>query len=117
LLGSSREHGGFDRDVDLDVAAAIARRAARFFPILREAQVLRTYAGLRPLSPDHVPIVGPLGDAENVCVATGHEGAGIGLAPATAELVAAWHTGQEPPLPADWFSPDRFQPRAAQLAR
>jgi D-hydroxyproline dehydrogenase subunit beta len=116
LLGSSRQHRGFDRDVDLDVAAAIARRAARFFPVLREAQVIRTYAGLRPLSPDHVPIIGPLGDAENVCVATGHEGAGIGLAPATAELVAAWCTGREPPLPPGWFSPDRFQPRAAQVA-
>ena len=51
------------------------------------------YAGLRPLTPDHVPIVGPFAEAPNVCVATGHEGAGIGLAPATGELVAAWHTG------------------------
>jgi D-hydroxyproline dehydrogenase subunit beta len=108
LLGSSREHVGFDRNVELPVAAAIARRAARFFPVLRDARALRVYAGLRPLTPDHVPIVGPFAEAPNICVATGHEGAGIGLAPATGELVAAWYAGRPTPLPLAWFSPDRF---------
>ena len=115
LLGSSRQQVGFDRGVDLAVAGAIARRAARFFPILHEARALRLYSGLRALSPDHVPIVGPFGEAPNVCVATGHEGAGIGLAPATGELVAAWHTGAEPAVPLSWFSPDRFAAAAAAL--
>jgi glycine/D-amino acid oxidase-like deaminating enzyme len=110
LLGSSRQHAGFDREVELDVAGAIARRAARFFPILRDARALRVYAGLRPLTPDHVPIAGPFAEAPNLCVATGHEGAGISLAPATGELVAAWHTGAPSPFPLAWFSPDRFAP-------
>jgi glycine/D-amino acid oxidase-like deaminating enzyme len=110
LLGSSRQHAGFDREVELSVAGAIARRAARFFPILRDARALRVYAGLRPLTPDHVPIIGPFAEAPNICVATGHEGAGIGLAPATGELVAAWHTGAPSPIPIGWFSPDRFAP-------
>jgi len=113
LLGSSRQRVGFDRSVDLSVAGAIARRAARFFPILSETRALRVYAGLRPLSPDHIPIVGPFAEAPNVCVATGHEGAGIGLAPGTGELVAAWHGGGATPLPLDWFSPDRFAPALA----
>ena len=108
LLGSSREHAGFDREVDLAVVDAIARRATRFFPVLAEGRVLRTYAGLRPFSPDHLPIIGPLSGAPNVCVATGHEGAGIALAPGTAELVAAWFTGAEAPVPLEWFAPDRF---------
>src|SRR4051794_34726451 len=108
LLGSSRQHVGFDREVDLSVAGAIARRAARFFPVLNQARALRVYAGLRPLTPDHIPIIGPFADAPNVCVATGHEGAGIGLAPATGELVAAWYTGSAPVVPLAWFSPDRF---------
>ena len=95
------------------VAGAIARRAARFFPVLHDARALRVYAGLRPLTPDHVPIVGPFAEAPNLCVATGHEGAGIGLAPATGELVAAWHTGAPSPLPIEWFSPDRFAARRA----
>jgi glycine/D-amino acid oxidase-like deaminating enzyme len=110
LLGSSRQHVGFDREVEISVAGAIARRAARFFPVLRDARALRVYAGLRPLTPDHLPIIGPFAEAPNLCVATGHEGAGIGLAPATGELVAAWHTGAPSPLPLSWFSPDRFAP-------
>src|SRR3954451_14460384 len=108
LLAPSREQVGFDRAVELPVAAAIARRAARFFPVLREARALRMYAGLRPLTPDHLPIVGAFAEAPNVCVATGHEGAGIGLAPGTGELVAAWYAGTPSPLPPAWFSPDRF---------
>jgi D-hydroxyproline dehydrogenase subunit beta len=110
LLGSSRQHVGFDRSVELAVAGAIARRAARFFPVLHDARALRVYAGLRPLTPDHVPIIGPFHEAPNICVATGHEGAGIGLAPATGELVAAWATGATSPLPLEWYSPDRFAP-------
>jgi len=110
LLGSSRQHVGFDREVDISVAGAIAARAARFFPILNDARALRVYAGLRPLTPDHIPIIGPFHEAPNICVATGHEGAGIGLAPATGELVAAWHTGTTPFVPLAWFSPDRFAP-------
>jgi glycine/D-amino acid oxidase-like deaminating enzyme len=116
LLGSSREHVGFDREVDISVAAAIARRAARFFPVLHDARALRVYAGLRPLTPDHVPIVGPFAEAPNLCVATGHEGAGIGLAPATGELVAAWHAGEPTPVPIEWFSPDRFAPAALAVS-
>jgi D-hydroxyproline dehydrogenase subunit beta len=113
LLGSSRQQVGFDQAVELSVAGAIARRAARFFPVLRDARALRVYAGLRPLTPDHLPIIGGFAEAPNVCVATGHEGAGIGLAPATGELVAAWHTGAAPPVPLAWFSPDRFAAVAA----
>src|SRR4051812_16136072 len=110
LLGSSRQHVGFDREVDLSVAGAVARRAARFFPVLHHARALRVFAGLRPLSPDHLPIIGPFAEAPNVCVATGHEGAGIGRAPAPGELVAAWHTGAPSRVPLHWFSPDRFAP-------
>lgn len=110
LLGSSRQQVGFDREVDISVAGAIAARAARFFPILREARALRVYAGLRPLTPDHIPIIGPFAEAPNVCVATGHEGAGIGLAPATGELVADWYTGSGTQVPLSWYSPDRFAP-------
>jgi D-hydroxyproline dehydrogenase subunit beta len=116
LLGSSRQHVGFDREVDIDVAGAIAARAARFFPVLHAARALRVYAGLRPLTPDHVPIVGPFSEAPNLCVATGHEGAGIGLAPATGELVAAWHAGEPTAVPLEWFSPDRFAPAALAVS-
>jgi glycine/D-amino acid oxidase-like deaminating enzyme len=112
LLGSSRQHVGFDRTVELGVAGAIARRAARFFPVLNDARALRVYAGLRPLTPDHVPIIGPFGEAPNICVATGHEGAGIGLAPATGALVTAHLLGRPwrgaDPAAHTGLLPDRF---------
>jgi D-hydroxyproline dehydrogenase subunit beta len=88
LLGSSRELVGFDRNVSLRVAAAIAARAIRFFPALAGLRCIRTYAGLRPFSPDHLPLIGPVAGAEGVYVAAGHEGSGICLAPATAWLIA-----------------------------
>lgn len=109
LLGSSRELVGFDRCVSLRVAAAITARAIRFFPCLAGLRCIRNYAGLRPFSPDHVPLIGPMTGADGFYVATGHEGAGIGLAPATGRLIAQWVTGQPLDFPADWFRPDRFQ--------
>ncbi|HWT79896.1 MAG TPA: FAD-binding oxidoreductase, partial [Candidatus Methylomirabilis sp.] len=108
LLGSSRELVGFDRSVNVRVAAAIAARAIRFFPALAILRCIRTYAGLRPFSPDHLPLIGPLEGAEGLYVATGHEGAGICLAPATGRLIAQWVTGQSLDFPAEWFRPNRF---------
>jgi len=109
LLGSSRQLVGFDRSVSVQVAAAIAARAIRFFPALAGLRCIRTYAGLRPFSPDHRPMIGPVAGAEGVYVATGHEGAGICLAPATGRLIAQWVTGEPLDFPAEWFRPDRFR--------
>ena len=108
LLGSSRQLVGFDRSVSVRVAAAIAARAIRFFPALAGLRCIRTYAGLRPFSPDHLPLIGPVAGAEGVYVATGHEGSGICLAPATGRLIAQWVTGEPLDFPAEWFRPDRF---------
>jgi len=108
LLGSSRQLVGYDRTADPRVSAAIAARAIRFFPSLAGLRSIRTYAGLRPFSPDHLPLIGPIPGTEGLYVATGHEGAGIGLAPATGRLIAQWVTGQPLDFPADWFSPGRF---------
>jgi len=96
LLGSSRQFVGFDRTVALEVIAAIAARAARFLPKLVGVQAIRTYAGLRPWSPDHLPLIGPVPGMPGFYVATGHEGAGICLAPITGQLIAQWVMGQEP---------------------
>lgn len=108
LLGSSRRLAGHDTSADPRVAAAIAARAVRFFPVLARARALRVYAGLRPFTPDHLPIVGSPRAAPGLVVATGHEGAGIGLAPATGELVRDLVTGSEPRVDAAGLHPDRF---------
>lgn len=108
LLGSSRELVGYDRSVSLRVAAAITTRAMRFFPSLAGLRAIRNYSGLRPFSPDHLPIIGPVAGTEGLYVATGHEGAGIGLAPATGRMIAQWVTRQPLDFPAEWFHPSRF---------
>lgn len=109
LLGSSRQFSGFDRTVSLDVIRAIAARAVRFLPILSTLPVIRSYAGLRPWSPDHKPLIGPWEAVPGFYVATGHEGAGIGLAPITGQLIARWITGADLPPVAEDVRPDRFE--------
>jgi D-hydroxyproline dehydrogenase subunit beta len=108
LLGSSREFTGFDVSVSVPVVRAIADRALRFLPALAHASSVRTYAGLRPWSPDHLPLIGPVGLAPGLCLATGHEGAGIGLAPVTGKLIAEWLTGGCISQYAQAVRPDRF---------
>ncbi len=60
----------------------------RLCPILSQAEVEATWAGLRPGSIDSKPYIGRVPGFENLIVATGHKRAGLQLAPATAELVA-----------------------------
>ena len=109
LLGSSREFAGFDRRVLLAVIRAIAQRAARFLPGLVYSSIIRSYAGLRPWSPDHLPLIGPAEHAPGFYLASGHEGAGIGLAPITGKLIADWVTSATLPPYASAVLPSRFE--------
>jgi glycine/D-amino acid oxidase-like deaminating enzyme len=110
LLGSSRQFVGFDRRVLPAVVQAIAARAVRFLPVLarKEVKIIRAYAGLRPWSPDHRPLIGPVPSVPGFYLASGHEGAGIGLAPITGRLMAGWLTGAGLPPVAAAVRPGRF---------
>ncbi|WP_244857748.1 NAD(P)/FAD-dependent oxidoreductase [Agromyces archimandritae] len=107
LLGSSRQQIGFDDRMRPAVLAAIAARAIRLFPFLAEAQIMRAYGGFRPFVPDHLPIIGEDPRLPGLWHASGHEGAGIGLSLATAEIVAAGILGLPEPLEAAAFRPGR----------
>jgi glycine/D-amino acid oxidase-like deaminating enzyme len=107
LLGSSRRFSGFDRSTSPTVLQAIAARAVRFLPGLVRVSIIRSYAGLRPWSPDHLPLIGPT-HIPGFYLATGHEGAGIGLAPITGQLLTAWLTGGNLPFFAAQVHPGRF---------
>lgn len=109
LFGSSREFSGFDRNVSLDVMRAIAARAARFLPDAANLQIMRSYAGLRPWSPDHLPLIGPVEDVPGFYLASGHEGAGIGLAPITGQLIADMTSGATSLESIEDIRPDRFE--------
>ncbi|GAB3497368.1 NAD(P)/FAD-dependent oxidoreductase [Amycolatopsis cihanbeyliensis] len=87
LLGSSRRQVGFDASLRVDVLSAIAGNALRLFPGLGAATVMRAYGGFRPYVPDHLPIIGADPRRPGLWHASGHEGAGIGLAAGTARLL------------------------------
>jgi D-hydroxyproline dehydrogenase subunit beta len=107
LLGSSRELVGWNEQLSMDAIGMIARRATALFPFLRDVRAIRTYLGFRPSSPDHLPIIGGDPDVPGLWHATGHEGAGIGLAPGTADLVRALIAGAAPPVDPAPFDPGR----------
>ncbi len=108
LIGASRERVGFDRTLSVEVLRRLAAQATALFPVLAGVRAMRTYAGFRPYLPDHRPAIGPDPRVPGLLHACGHEGAGIGLAPATGLLIAQLVTGGQPPLDIIPFSPGRF---------
>jgi glycine/D-amino acid oxidase-like deaminating enzyme len=108
LIGSSRDVAGFSMAPDPVALAEMAQRAVGLFPFLAGVRVIRGYTGFRPASPDHLPVIGADAEVAGLFHATGHEGAGIGLAPATAELITALVTGTAPPMDPAPFAPGRF---------
>lgn len=108
LIGASRERVGFDRSSSLNIVGLLAAQAARLFPVLAQARAIRFYRGFRPYCPDHLPVIGADDRLAGLLHACGHEGAGVGLAPATGHLIAQVAAGQEPSLPVAPFSPGRF---------
>jgi glycine oxidase len=88
LIGSTSARGATEKIVTATAAATLLGRAVRMMPGLAEAPLVRSWAGLRPLSTLRRPIIGPLRGFANVTLACGHHRSGILLAPITAQLVA-----------------------------
>ena len=107
LIGSSRQQIGFDGRLRPDTISEIAAKAIRLFPFLADQAIIRTYGGFRPFMPDHLPLVGADPRLPGLWHATGHEGAGIGLAPVTGDLLAALMTGTTAALDPAPYSPAR----------
>ncbi|GAU71202.1 putative oxidoreductase [Streptomyces sp. NBRC 110611] len=112
LIGATRERAGFDRTLSVEALRRLAARATELFPVLAGVRAMRTYVGFRPYLPDHLPAIGPDPRVPGLLHACGHEGAGIGLAPATGLVVAQALTGGEPLLDIAPFRPERFSPAA-----
>jgi glycine oxidase len=107
LAGASVEYVGFDRNVTAGALATVLSGAIELAPDLAHARVEETWAGLRPDSPDHLPILGPA-DIDGLLIATGHFRSGILLTPITARLIREWVTEQRVSLDCERFSPLRF---------
>ena len=109
LLGSSRESVGFGHQLNPEIVAAIARRSVVLVPNLAQARLMRAYVGFRPATPDRLPIIGADPEVGRLLHATGHEGAGVGLAQVTAELVQNIVLGETPGVDMAAFLPSRFR--------
>jgi glycine oxidase len=107
LAGATVEYVGFDKKVTAGGLRKILDGAIELAPHLAHAQVEETWAGLRPDSPDHLPILGPA-ELDGLLIATGHFRSGILLTPITARLIREWITEQSVTMDWDRFSPLRF---------
>ena len=120
LIGATVEDAGFNTDVIPEDLTALREHCASLVPALadpRQAPLIEAWAGLRPATPDGLPLLGPL--AENGVsgpkhlIAAGHFRNGILLAPVTAVLLADMIEGRRARFDLEAFSPNRFTPAAA----
>jgi glycine oxidase len=107
LIGSTLEDAGYDKRTDSGTIQRMHKAAIRLVPALERARVLEDWAGLRPGTPDGLPILGAT-SVTGYFVAAGHFRDGILLAPITAHLLAQLITGGNPDYPTSAFSPARF---------
>jgi glycine oxidase len=108
LVGATVEEAGFDLSIAPDAIDAMHREAIVLCPELRDARVTRTWAGIRPATPDMLPIVGADPEVRAVLYAVGHSKNGILLAPATAAAMADLVQGRAPAQDLSAFRPDRW---------
>jgi glycine/D-amino acid oxidase-like deaminating enzyme len=109
LIGSSRQFDTTDPAVEMPVLAQMLQRAAHYLPALPTLNGIRAWTGFRAASPDGLPLIGRLDDAEpDLWVAVGHEGLGVTTSLATAKLLAAQMTGETAPIPPAPYLPQRF---------
>jgi len=107
LIGASVEDAGYDKSVVPDTIHCMHREAIKLVPALAEARMLEDWAGLRPGTPDGLPILGPT-PTPGYYVATGHYRDGILLTPITATIMGQIITGEPPLLDLVSFLPERF---------
>ena len=107
LIGSSREPAIGPEPVDPDVPRRQVAEAVELVPSLADAEVKSAWWGVRPLSPDDRPMIGPVRDG--LLVATGHGSEGVILGGGTATLVAAMVQQAPPPFDPAPFDPLRFE--------
>ena len=107
VVGSTIENAGYEKRVTSGGIEKILAAANELVPELAKAEIIETWCGLRPGSPDQLPILGPV-DVDGLVFATGHYRNGILLAPVTAKLIGEWIAERRTSLDWEAFSPLRF---------
>lgn len=109
-VGATLEHAGFDEVVYPAQVTELLNIALQFLPEATIPSPIDAWTGLRPGTPDGLPILGPAQRA-NCWHATGHYRDGILLAPVTARVMTQTMLGETPDVPLAAFSPNRFRCR------
>ena len=107
VVGTTVEEAGFDKRTDVATIQRLHHAAVAMVPELRNAKILEDWAGLRPGTPDGLPILGATA-TPGYYVATGHFRDGILLAPVTAQVMADVIKGKTPDYDLAPFSAARF---------
>jgi len=107
LVGATVEEAGFDKRTDPATIQRLHRAALKLVPQLADAKILEDWAGLRPGSPDALPMLGAA-SIPGYFVATGHFRDGILLAPITAQIMTDVIQARDPGYDLQPFSPARF---------
>jgi glycine oxidase len=111
IAGATEERAGFDCRTTAAGVRTLLAAAEDLLPALAGCGFRAAWAGLRPATPDGLPLLGPLRGVEGLSLATGHFRNGVLLAAATGELLTGWITRHEWPAAAAAFLPDRFTAR------
>jgi glycine oxidase len=112
VAGTTMEYSGYEKTVTAGGLRSILEGVERIVPDLKNYKFRRAWAGLRPDTADHLPILGQ-GESPNLIFATGHFRNGILLAPVTAKLVAELVLTGSTSLPIQAYLPTRFAARAS----
>jgi glycine oxidase len=116
VAGSTSEEAGFHKGVTAGGIRKIVEAGVELCAGLGAAEILETWSGLRPGTPDDLPILG-LTNVEGLILATGHYRNGILLAPVTAKLIKEWVIDGRTTLDTQAFSPLRFESTERKSAR
>lgn len=108
IAGSTTENVGFVSNTTAQGIAKVRSAAEEIAPSLTIARLTAEWAGLRPVTPDMLPIIGPDPEDPRIIFACGHSRNGILLAPLTGETVASMVFGEEPQHDLSQFRPGRF---------
>lgn len=105
LVGSTLEEVGFDKSITDHALTSLKQKAERVLPRLRGMEPVKQWAGLRPGSPDNIPVIGRHPELENLWVSSGHFRYGVTMAPSSARLMTDLLLGRPvslDPLPYAW---------------
>ena len=107
LIGSTEEHTGFDKQTTAEGISGLLDFARTLVPELGRAELVRSWAGLRPGSPDELPFLGRIPSFDNLYVGAGHFRSGLQMSPGTGRILADLLQERAPAINIDGLSVDR----------